>query len=178
MQCGASMTILSLYLLKKKSFKKSKWLHRYSCRKPTDTILYTIYLGLYGKHCCAHYCGVLNLSAYGNVTKTWQKPWLPHSPEDFLVWLVWVLVIRHNTWLEVFLSSSIPWVSLGISSAREKPPIAQFISTRVISVPLRPGHHQEAQTTSQRQPQDKGQSRPEQGQKGGKTHIWQLWATL
>ncbi len=98
---------------------------------------------------------------------------LPHSPEDFLVRLVGVPVIGHDAWLEVF-GVSVPRVSLGISSAQEKPPISQLIPAGVIGIPLRPGHHQKAQTAPQRQPEDEGQSRPEHGQKGGKTHIWQL----
>lgn len=73
----------------------------------------------------------------------------PHSPEDFLVRFIWVFVIGHDTWLEVFISSPIPRVPLGISSTQKKPPIAQFISTAVIGVPLCPGYHQQTQTTSQ-----------------------------
>lgn len=94
-----------------------------------------------------------------------------YSPEDFFMRLIWVLVIRHYTWLEVIISSSIPRVPLGICIAREKPAIPQSVSTGVISIPLCPGHHQKTETESQRQPQDKGQSRPEQGQQRGETHI-------
>ncbi|TNN41631.1 hypothetical protein EYF80_048205 [Liparis tanakae] len=67
-------------------------------------------------------------------------------------------------------SVSIPRVLLGIASAREQFPIAQLISAGVIGVPLRPGHHQKAQTAAQRQPQDEGQRGPEHGQNRGKTH--------
>lgn len=65
------------------------------------------------------------------------------------MWLVGILVIGHDTWLEVIVSSSIPRVPLAISSAQEEPPIRQLISTGVIGIPLCPGHHQKAQTTSQ-----------------------------
>lgn len=108
-----------------------------------------------------------------------KNPDQSHSPEDFLVWLVGVLVIGHDARLEVFVSSSIPRVLLGIASAREQSPIAQLISTGVIGIPLCPGHHQKAQTAAQRQPQNKRQRRPEHGQNRGKTHSsarrGQLW---
>lgn len=49
-------------------------------------------------------------------------------------------------------------------------PISQFISTSLIGVPLRPGHHQETEATAQREAQDEGQSRPENSQERRQAH--------
>lgn len=94
------------------------------------------------------------------------------SPEDLLVWFVGVLVVWYNAGLEVLIPRTTSLVLWGVSpiAAQEETPIAQFISTRVICVSLGPGDHQQAQAASQREPQDKGESRPEHRQEGGKTH--------
>lgn len=93
------------------------------------------------------------------------------SPEDFLVWFVGVLVIGHNARLEVLITIPIPtiWDIPDMTTVYESP-LAQFISTSLVGLPLRPGHHQEAEAAAQRQPQDERQSRPENSQERRQAH--------
>ncbi len=90
------------------------------------------------------------------------------SPEDFLVWFVGVLVIGHNARLEVLIPIPI-WDIPDMTTVYEFP-LAQFISTSLVGLPLRPGHHQEAEAAAQREPQDERQSRPENSQERRQAH--------
>lgn len=91
------------------------------------------------------------------------------------MWFVGVLVIGHNARLEVLIPIPIP---IPIMTIRDIPdmttvyesPIAQFISTSLIGLPLRPGHHQEAEAAAQREAQDERQSRPENSQERRQAH--------
>lgn len=88
------------------------------------------------------------------------------------MWFVGIFVIGHDARLEVLIC--VPFLAIleipALTVVYESP-IAQVISTSLICLPLRPGHHQETEATAQRQAQDERQSRPENSQKRRQTHA-------
>lgn len=85
--------------------------------------------------------------------------------------LAGILMVGNNAGLEV-LDPVPSFHSLGLSdmSARRKSKSTHLIAADLIGVPLRPGHHQKAETAAQGQAQDERQGRSEDGKERGQAH--------
>lgn len=86
------------------------------------------------------------------------------------MWLAGVLMIGYNARLEILVP--VPSVrSPGFSDMSAlKNSKAQLIAADLVRISLRPGHHQQAETASQRQAQHERQGRPEDGEERGQAH--------
>lgn len=86
------------------------------------------------------------------------------------MWLAGVLMIGHNARLEILVP--VPYFcSLRFSDLSTlKKSKTQLIAADLVRVPLRPGHHQQAETAAQRQSQDERQGWPEDGKERGQAH--------
>lgn len=83
------------------------------------------------------------------------------------MWLAGILLIGYNARLEILIP--VPAVrSLGFSDLKKSK--TQLFTADLVRVPLRPGHHKQAETAAQRQAQDERQGWPEDGKERGQAH--------
>lgn len=79
-------------------------------------------------------------------------------------------MIGYDARLEILVPVA-PVCSLGFSDLSTlKKPETHLIAADLVRVSLRPGHHQQTETTAQGQAQDERQGWPEDGDKRGQTH--------
>lgn len=86
------------------------------------------------------------------------------------MWLAGVLMVGYDARLEILVPvSSVR--DLGLSDRiAVKEPKTRLIAADLVRVPLRPGHHKQAETTAQRQAQDERQGGPEDGEERRQAH--------
>lgn len=88
------------------------------------------------------------------------------------MWFAEIFVIGYNSWLEVFVPfPSVDSLGLPNMTALKKTTIHQFITAGLVSVSLRPRHHEQTEAAAQRKAQNERKGRSENREERGQTHA-------